>query len=88
MKRWMTAIFFAALAATANALPSVAEVESEIKNGNFAQAESMMHEVVVGKPSSARGRWCTEARRTRLGSCLTRLTRESPNAGRSWAFPH
>ena len=57
MKRWMTAIFFAALAATANALPSVAEVESEIKNGNFAQAESMMHEVVVGKPSSARGHY-------------------------------
>lgn len=57
MKQWMTAVIFAMLAATASALPSVADVEGEIKNGRFAQAESMMHEVVVAKPGSARGHY-------------------------------
>jgi hypothetical protein len=43
--------------AAAFALPSSEEVQSAVKAGNYAQAETMMHEVVDAKPQSAKAHY-------------------------------
>lgn len=57
MKRWLISLSIAVLATVAHALPSVADVEAEVHKGNYAQAQSMMHEVVVAKPGSAKAHY-------------------------------
>ena len=57
MKRWLASLFLVLLAAGAHALPTVADVEAEVQRGNYAQAQSMMHEVVIAKPGSARAHY-------------------------------
>ncbi len=52
--------FFAALALASTlalALPSVQQVEAEVAQGRYAQAETMMAEVVAAKPGSARAHY-------------------------------
>ena len=57
MKRWLFGLFLLALACAAQALPTVAEVQSEVQKGHYAQAQSMMREVVQSKPGSARAHY-------------------------------
>ncbi len=57
MKRWLLAVSLFWLASTAHALPTVADVEAEVQKGNYAQAQSMMQEVVSAKPGSARAHY-------------------------------
>jgi hypothetical protein len=57
MKRWLIGLTLAVLACAAQAVPTVSQVESEVQKGNYAQAQSMMHEVVVAKPGSARAHY-------------------------------
>jgi hypothetical protein len=57
LNHWLLAIFVAALSVSAWALPSVQDVESAVKQGQYAQAESMMKEVVDAKPDSAKGHY-------------------------------
>ncbi len=57
MKRWIASLSFVLLATAAHALPTVADVESEVQRGNYAQAQSLMHEVVIAKPGSARAHY-------------------------------
>ena len=57
MKRWLVTILFAVLGTAAHALPTVANVEAEVQKGNYARAQSMMHEVVIAKPGSAKAHY-------------------------------
>ena len=57
MKRWLVTVLFAMLGTAAHALPTVANVEAEVQKGNYAQAQSMMHEVVIAKPGSAKAHY-------------------------------
>jgi hypothetical protein len=57
MKRFLVTAFFAVLALSAFALPSIDAVQAEIGKGNYAHAEEMMREVVAAKPDSARARY-------------------------------
>ncbi|HEX7639666.1 MAG TPA: tetratricopeptide repeat protein, partial [Burkholderiaceae bacterium] len=43
--------------AAAFALPSLQDVESAVKAGNYAQADTMMQEVVAAKPQSAKAHY-------------------------------
>jgi hypothetical protein len=52
---WTLGLLFAATLAFA--LPSVELVQAEVKAGRYAQAESMMQEVVAARPRSARARY-------------------------------
>jgi tetratricopeptide (TPR) repeat protein len=52
---WTLALLFAATLAFA--LPSVEQVQAEVKAGRYAQAESMMQEVVAAKPRSAKAHY-------------------------------
>ena len=57
MKKWILSLVLAGLAAVAWALPSVQEVEAEVRQGRYTQAESMMGEVIAAKPGSARAHY-------------------------------
>ena len=57
MKKLIVSIVLAGLAAFAWALPTLQQVEAQIRQGNFAQAESMMREVVAARPDSARAHY-------------------------------
>ena len=57
LKQWVVAASLAAAGAWAWALPSVQDVESAVKQGQYGQAETMMKEVVEAKPNSARGHY-------------------------------
>jgi len=57
MKRWLASLSFVLLTTAAHALPTVADVEAEVQRGNYAQAQSMMHDVVIAKPGSARAHY-------------------------------
>ncbi len=57
MKRLMCSIALATMSALAWALPSLQEVEAQVSQGRYAQAESMMKEVVAAKPNSARAHY-------------------------------
>jgi hypothetical protein len=55
-KTILSALLWLACAA-AWALPTVQQVEAEVGQGHYAQAESMMREVVEAKPGSAKGHY-------------------------------
>jgi hypothetical protein len=57
MKKWILSLVLASLAAIAWALPSVQDVEAEVRQGRYAQAESMMREVVTAKQGSAKAHY-------------------------------
>lgn len=57
MKRLMLSFALVAMSALAWALPSLQEVEAQVKQGHYAQAEAMMKEVVAAKPNSARAHY-------------------------------
>ena len=57
MKRIFLMAVLMVLAATAFALPSVETVQAQVQHGNYAQAESMMREVLVARPDSARAHY-------------------------------
>ncbi|MDE2277091.1 MAG: tetratricopeptide repeat protein, partial [Burkholderiales bacterium] len=59
MKRSLLVFSFAALlaAASAFALPDVAQVRSAVAQGHYGQAEAMMREVLAAKPDSARAHY-------------------------------
>jgi len=57
MKHWLITLSFAFLASAAHALPTVTEVQAEIQKGNYAQAQTMMREVVVAKPGNAKAHY-------------------------------
>ena len=57
MKRWMLSVALVAMTGLAWALPSLQEVETQVKEGHYTQAESMMKEVVAAKPNSARAHY-------------------------------
>ena len=57
MNRWLISLSFAFLASAAHALPTVTEVQAEIQKGNYAQAQTMMREVVVAKPGNAKAHY-------------------------------
>ena len=57
MKRILLSLLLLAASALAFALPSVEAVQAEVKAGRYAQAESMMQEVVAAKPKSAKAHY-------------------------------
>src|SRR5213075_3296199 len=57
MKRFLATLALLVLAAAVFALPSVEAVQKEVQQGHYAQAESMMHEVVAAKPNSAKAHY-------------------------------
>ena len=57
MKRLIASLALAACAFSAWALPSVEQVQAEVRSGNYARAEAMMLEVVTAKPGSARAHY-------------------------------
>ncbi len=57
MKRLIVMSTLALSSLWAMALPTVDEVQAEVRQGRYAQAEVMMKEVVTAKPGSAKGRY-------------------------------
>src|SRR5258706_2114168 len=57
MKRFLAMLALLVLSVAAFALPSVEAVQNEVQQGHYAQAESMMREVVAAKPGSARAHY-------------------------------
>jgi len=57
MRKWILGVLLAAFAAVAWALPTLQEVETEVQAGRYAQAETMMREVVDAKPGSAKAHY-------------------------------
>ena len=57
MNKTIVSVWLFLTCAVAWALPTVQQVEAEVQQGHYSQAESMMREVVDAKPSSAKGRY-------------------------------
>ena len=57
MKKLIVSLALASVSLLAWALPTLQQVEAEVRQGNYAQAESMMREVVAAKPGSARAHY-------------------------------
>jgi len=60
MKRLLAMLVFVAMglvSAAAFALPSVTDVQAEVQKGNYAQAETLMRDVVAAKPGSAKAHY-------------------------------
>ena len=57
MRKFILSIALASATAWAWALPSLSDVETQVQQGHYAQAESMMREVVAAKPNSARAHY-------------------------------
>ena len=57
MKKLIACVALVGLSALAWALPTLQQVEAEVRQGHYAQAESMMREVVAAKPGSARAHY-------------------------------
>lgn len=57
MKRFVAGLALVLATGGAWALPSVDEVEAQVRQGNYTQAETMMSEVVAAKPGSARAHY-------------------------------
>jgi len=82
MKRIFAMLALLVLSVAVFALPSVEAVQNEVQQGHYAQAESMMREVVTAKPNSAKahyiyaeilahnGRFAQAAQETRLARQL------------------
>jgi hypothetical protein len=57
MKRWIAGLALAVAAFGAWALPTLQQVQEEVRLGHLANAESMMREVVAARPESARAHY-------------------------------
>lgn len=57
MKKTVVSVWLFLACAMAWALPTVQQVETEVQQGHYSQAESMMREVVDSKPGSAKGHY-------------------------------
>ena len=57
MKKLIVSVVLASLSLLAWALPTLQQVEAEVRQGHYAQAETMMREVVAAKPGSARAHY-------------------------------
>ena len=57
IKHLLAAAALGLCALAAFALPSVEQVQSEVRQGHYVQAESMMQEVVAARPDSARAHY-------------------------------
>ncbi|MET0519383.1 MAG: tetratricopeptide repeat protein [Burkholderiaceae bacterium] len=57
MKKCIVGLSLVLLSAVAWALPSLQQVETEVQQGRYGQAESMMREVVQAKPESAKAHY-------------------------------
>ena len=57
MKKTIVSVWLVLACAVAWALPTVQQVEAAVQQGHYAQAESMMREVVDAKPGSAKGHY-------------------------------
>jgi len=57
MRKFILSVALATATAWAWALPSLSDVEAQVQQGHYAQAESMMSEVVAAKPNSARAHY-------------------------------
>jgi len=57
MRKLIAGIALASLSVLAWALPTLQQVEAQVGRGDYAQAESMMREVVAAKPDSARAHY-------------------------------
>jgi hypothetical protein len=57
MKKTIVSVWLLLACAVAWALPTVQQVEAAVQQGHYAQAESMMREVVDAKPGSAKGHY-------------------------------
>jgi hypothetical protein len=57
MKRVIVLLTLALCALGAVALPTVEEVQNEVRQGRHAQAETLMKEVVAARPNSAKGHY-------------------------------
>ena len=57
MKNTIVSVWLLLACAVAWALPTVQQVEAAVQQGHYAQAESMMREVVDAKPGSAKGHY-------------------------------
>jgi len=57
VKRFFSMMVLLAVTAAAFALPSVEAVQAEVKQGHYAQAESMMREVLAARPGSAKAHY-------------------------------
>ena len=57
MRKTLVSVCFVLACAVAWAVPSVQQVQTEVQKGNYAQAETMMSEVVDAKPASAKAHY-------------------------------
>ena len=57
MKKAIVSLALALVAAVAFALPTTQDVEAQVRQGNYSQAEAMMNEVVTARPGSARAHY-------------------------------
>lgn len=57
MNKTIVSVLLWLACATAWALPTVQQVEAEVGQGHYSQAESMMREAVEAKPASAKGHY-------------------------------
>ncbi len=55
--RWIASLFFALATTLAFAVPTEQDVEAAVKQGNFAQAQTMMADVVAAKPDNAKAHY-------------------------------
>ncbi|GGP18410.1 tetratricopeptide repeat protein [Silvimonas iriomotensis] len=55
--RWIASLIFAVATTLAFALPTEQDVQAAVKQGNFAQAQTMMAEVIAAKPDSAKAHY-------------------------------
>ena len=57
MRKAIVSLALALVTAVAFALPTTQEVEAQVRQGNYSQAEAMMNEVVTARPGSARAHY-------------------------------
>jgi len=57
MKNAIVSLALALVATVAFALPTTQDVEAQVRQGNYGQAEAMMNEVVTARPGSARAHY-------------------------------
>src|SRR5436190_402374 len=57
MRKLIAGVALVSLSVLAWALPTLQQVEAQVGRGDYAQAESMMREVVAAKPDSARAHY-------------------------------
>jgi len=57
MRKAIVSLALALVTAVAFALPTTQDVEAQVRQGNYSQAEAMMNEVVTARPGSARAHY-------------------------------